>query len=457
MARTCLVRDGQEPPPDGPGARGAPVPVVALVDDHDPGALKADSDQLLGRPHSRLTAQLAGIKGTICDPMSRSGPTEAKPLPPLWLAAGAVASLWAGVFSVKRWVDHYLQDPAADDFRVYYYTAKLGLEQGWSHIYNQPALRAMLGAHFSGSEAVIDAGHTYPNLPPLAWMIAPLTVLSFGPAYAAWALLGAAAVVIAWSIASPYRGLAKVTLLLLALAIWPIHYSLIFGQPTPEIIALVAASWWFTTRDRATAAGVALAIATTLKPQDVILVPIALLVSGRVRVFAWWAVSCAALGAIFFAFLGVQGVVEFWQTTVSVESFPGHKILTLASLFGPGLPALVLQVGSAAVALIGAWRHRSQLAVVITLGLVGSVTSAVHAHESDFSVFVLAGWLVLRASTSPLPRLWLVPGILAVQTLAIGWPLPTLLWELVWLVLLAAEKSTSSQAVDAPALAPVPP
>ena len=114
--------------------------------------------------------------------------------------------------------------------------------------------------------------------------------------------------------------------------------------------------------------------------------------------------------------------------------------MTLASLFGPGLPAYALEGGSAALALYGAWRHRSRLELVIALGLLGSVMSAVHAHESDYCMVVLAAWLVLATPTSAAARFWLLPGVIAVQTMAIGLPLPTLLWEVVWLVLLVAER-----------------
>ena len=343
--------------------------------------------------------------------------------PRLLLLAGATASFWGAVFSVRRWIDHYRSDQAVDDFRVYYYTARLGIEQGWNQIYNQDALRALMGKHFTGQLALIDGGHTFPNPPPLAWMIAPLTVLPFGPAYAIWSLVGLASVVVAWAIAAPFSGLGRVALLLTAVAIWPVHYSLIFGQPTPEVIALAAAAWWFLERDRVALAGIALALATGLKPQDVVLVPFALLLTGRVRVFAWWAGGCVVLGLIFFASLGVQGVDDFWNTNVVVESYPGHKIMTLASLFGPGLPA-----------------YRSRLKLVIALGLLGSVMSAVHAHESDYCMVLLAAWLVLATPTSAAARFWLLPGVLAVQTMAIGLPLPTLLWEIVWLVLMVAER-----------------
>jgi len=44
------------------------------------------------------------------------------------------------------------------------------------------------------------------------------------------------------------------------------------------------------------------------------------------------------------------------------------------------------------------------------------------------------------AMASAAARFWLLPGVIAVQTMAIGLPLPTLLWEVVWLVLLVAER-----------------
>jgi hypothetical protein len=300
-----------------------------------------------------------------------------------------------------------------------------------------------MAAHFTGTEAVVD--YPFPMLPPLAWAIAPLTMLPLAAAYAAWTAIGLASLVIAWWFAAPYRGIARIALLLAAVAIWPVHYSLIFGQSTAEIMALVALAWWFLQRDQAAGAGIALALATGLKPQDLFLVPIALLIARRVRIFMWWAGACAALGLVIVAALGVQGVVDFWQAIGEGERFPGHKILTLASLFGPGLPAYLLQAGSVVVALVGAWRHRMRIEIVLALGLSGSVTASVHAHESDFSMFVLAAWFVLAAHSSAATRLWLLPGILAAQAMAIGLALPILLWEVVWLLLLVFDAAGSGR------------
>src|SRR5260370_14696029 len=128
------------------------------------------------------------------------------PVGRLVVVAGATASFWGAVFSGRRWVDHYRSAQAVDDFRVYYYTARLGIEQGWNQIYNQDALRAVMAKHFTGELAVIDGGHTFPHPPLLAWMIAPLTVLPLGPAHAIWSLVGLASLVISMAIAAAYRG-----------------------------------------------------------------------------------------------------------------------------------------------------------------------------------------------------------------------------------------------------------
>src|SRR5260370_42708690 len=106
------------------------------------------------------------------------------PVGRLVVVAGATASFWGAVFSGRRWVDHYRSDQAVDDFRVYYYTARLGIAQGWNQIYNQDALRAVMAKHFTGQLAVIDGGHTSPTPPLLAWTIAPITVLPVWPPYA---------------------------------------------------------------------------------------------------------------------------------------------------------------------------------------------------------------------------------------------------------------------------------
>lgn len=82
-----------------------------------------------------------------------------------------------------------------------------------------------------------------------------------------------------------------------------------------------------------------------------------------------------------------------------------------------------------------AYFRRSELEIVFALGILGSVMASPHLHELDYSVDVLAAWFVLRTRPHLAHRLWLLAGVPACQftALAIGNPLPELLWQVGWL------------------------
>jgi hypothetical protein len=52
---------------------------------------------------------------------------------------------------------------------------------------------------------------------------------------------------------------------------------------------------------------------------------------------------------------------------------------------------------------------------------------------------VLAAWIVLLSRPSLPQQLWLIVGIAAAQFIAIGQPIPMLLWEPGWIALLGLE------------------
>jgi len=168
---------------------------------------------------------------------------------------------------------------------MYYVAAEAGLRYGWSTIYDQAILRS-LSTFFPAGQRLIDSEVTYASTPLLAWLFAPLTVFPEPVAYGLWTLLSLAALVFAWYIATPYTGLAKLTLLLVTLGLSPVLWTFFLEQPIMPVIACLAAAWWLCTKEQPLAAGAALAFATFLKPQAVIVVPAALLVSGHYRVVA---------------------------------------------------------------------------------------------------------------------------------------------------------------------------
>jgi hypothetical protein len=358
--------------------------------------------------------------------------------PPLWLAASAAASFWAAAFGVFRVARTFLDDPYGNDFRVFYAAGKVGLSAGWSHIYDADLLRTA-SASFPARDQVYDAAHYYVQTPLLAWIIAPLTALPEPAAFVLWTVFGLATFVVAWSVACPFKGLGRITLLLLGVALWSVEESLRFGQPTLLMLALVAVAWQQTARGRPVVSGALLALALMIKPQDAFLVPVALLVSGRVPVVLAFLASSAVLTIAFLLTLGASGTSGFLSATAVVQADPIHQFDTLAYVFGIGPTTYAIELVLGAIAMAVAWFRRAELEAVFALGLLGSVMASPHLHQPDYALNVLAAWLVLRTGPGLAHKVWLVAGIPACQFAALGLPLPQLLWQTVWLGLIARD------------------
>jgi Glycosyltransferase family 87 len=364
--------------------------------------------------------------------------------PPLWLAAAAVASFWAAVLGIVLLVRTFVEDPFGNDFRVFYAAAKVGLGAGWSHIYEANLLR-VASAAFPVRDQIYDSAHFYVQTPLLAWIVAPLTALPEPAAFVLWSVLGLAALIVAWVVACPFDGLARVTLLLLGVALWSVEESLRFGQPTLVMMALVAVAWQQTRQGRPVVAGALLALAIMLKPQGVFLVPIALLAAGRLPVFLAFVGSAAVMTIAFVLTLGSAGVSGFLSATAVVQADPIHQFDTLAFVFGIGPVTYAAELALGAIAIAVAFLRRAELAMVFALGLLGSVMASPHLHQPDYALNVLAAWLVLRTGPGLAQRLWLVAGIPACQFTAIGLPLPQLLWQTGWLGLLVRDAVARQQ------------
>lgn len=380
--------------------------------------------------------------------------------PPLWLAAAAVTSGWAAMYTVASWILFYLfRSPVHDDTRIVYVAAEAGVRYGWSTIYDMATLRS-LSALFPAGEREISSALTYDFAPLLAWLFAPLTAFPEPVAYAVWTALSLAALVVAWHIAAPYHGLSKLTLLLVALGLWPVWLSFYFGQPVVVLIALLAAAWWLCAKERPLAAGAALALATFLKPQDVVLVPVVLLVAGRYRTVSSWVAGCAVLGIATVLSLGPSGLMGWWQTLRLAQSVATNADFTLAHFFGfePVTYALWLLEGSAA--LLVAWRRKAETETVFAAGILGTAAVAFHFHDYDSSILVLAAWLFLRTSPPMWHRRWLLLGLVSVQVTSLApdavQPIvdfathaPRLIWDAAWLGILVASSFMGRRALGA--------
>jgi len=371
--------------------------------------------------------------------------------PPLWLAAAAVTSAWAALYSVASWVSIYLlRSPVHEDLVMYYTAAQLGLRHGWSAIYDEALFRSASPV----VSRIVDIPAPFASPPFLAWLFVPFTAIPEPVAYVAWTLVSVAALVLAWHIAAPYAGLAKLTLLLLAVGLWPVWISFYLGQPIAVLMALVAASWWFSSNDRPLAAGAALAVATMLKPQDVLLVPVALLVAGRYRVVWSWVAGCMAVAMATVLVLGPSGLVGWWHAIKVVQGLHLDTDYTLAHLLGSGPLTYLLWALQGAAALLVVWWRRHELEIVFAAGLLGTAAAASYFHEYDYCNLVLAAWLALRTSPPLWHRLWLLVGVLTMQLLdfdrdavqPVTWHTPQLIWNAIWLGIFLISSFPASRA-----------
>lgn len=359
-------------------------------------------------------------------------------LPPLWLAISAMTAAITVAFGVARWVDHFVSDPNAQDFRVWQVAARIGLTHGWSHIYDLD-LERQASAGLGPVGSLIDSMHLYLSPPPAAWIVVALAWVPIPTAYVAWTLLNLVAFIAACWLVCPGTRLVRATVLLVSLAIWPVHYQFWLGQWVVADLALLALTWWLLERDRWVLAGVVLALPFFLKPQDVVLVPAALLVSGRWRTVAVFATTAAILAALSAASLGPNGVAAWLNDLGMARADPRTGPMTYAFIFGRTPLATGVEVGLGLGALALAWYRRDRLDLVFALGLVGTTASATYLHEDDMAMLVLGAWILLRSQPSVTQRAWLVAGIAAAQFIAVGIPIPMLLWEPVWIALLGLE------------------
>ena len=381
--------------------------------------------------------------------MTRAGSTQDR-LPPLWLSAAATAAGITAAFGIARWIEHFVTHPYEQDFRLNYVAAEIGLTHGWSHIYDLD-LERQITASFAQAGIVIDSYHNYVTPPPLAWLLAPFTVFSVPTGFLVWAIVSLAALIAAWWLVCPGKGIARVALLLIAVAFWPMHYTFWLGQTATISIAMLALTWWFLERERWAPAGVVMAIALFIKPQLLLLLPVALLVSGRWKPALYCAVAGGILGVLSLVSLGQDGINSYITSVNFTKGNPIHSVLTFA-WFGRGLVATGLEVTAGVAALLLAWYRRDRMDLVFALGIVGSTASAFYLHEYDAAVFVLPAWIVLRSRPSVPQQVWLLVGLAAAQLIAIGVFWPMVLWEAGWIAMLGLEPWLAAQFRQSPVL-----
>jgi alpha-1,2-mannosyltransferase len=317
----------------------------------------------------------------------------------LVVAGGGAAAAILAAYDLWIWLTNYLGDNFHNDFTFYFAAARLGLAHGWAHLYDLKLQQEQLDAIGSGITVAQLARYVSP--PPLAWLVVPLTLLPYRVAYWAWSAVLVAALVVAWQLAAPGRGRKRVIFLVAAVGWLPIVYGLQLGQPALLVAAGVATSYALLRRNYDWLAGAVLGV-LVLKPQLALLVPAALLVTGRWRAFTASAVVLAALAGASAIALGPRGIADYQGILTFATTVPQNQSQTLAAWIHNLEATRVVQALIALWALGLAYRLRGRgVETTLAVALAGGLAASPYVHYDDLTMLGLAVLLFMRG---PCPR-----------------------------------------------------
>lgn len=352
------------------------------------------------------------------------------------LGAAALAWFLALAAAITGWwtFQPVLRDGTDSDFTFVYMGARIGIENGWSHIYSLDLQHHLFSQLRPG--APFGDGARFVSPPPLAWLALPLSALAPTAAFWIWLAVSLVVLVAAWWLAAPGDGWKRWLWLLGAVAWYPVLYALALGQPLMLAVLAVAGCWWLAEAGRPYLAGAVLGL-SVVKPQLTIAVPLVLLAAGRWRIAAGWAVTVLVLAAASLIAIGQQGFDDYLQLLAAAQPVANNRYFTLAGAIGSDVPAYATQAGVTAIGMIAAFiNRRASLARLLCLGLVATVLGASYWHLDDFAILLVAAWLFWRDRPPAWQRGWMLVVALAAE---FAWPLgpwPILIAVAVWLVFL---------------------
>ncbi|HEY8862679.1 MAG TPA: glycosyltransferase family 87 protein [Candidatus Dormibacteraeota bacterium] len=291
------------------------------------------------------------------------------------------------------------------DFHTYLAAARVGLQSGWAHLYDQ----ALVSVE---QQRLVPYLKSQPFLSPpgVAWLVAPLTPFPYWVAYWLWAAFtfAAFAVALAWSGVS--TGISRWIAVLAALSPWWVLHAVSVGQVVPLVAAGVVVAWRLLREEKDIAAGIVLSV-IFLKPNTAVLAPFALLVAGRYRAFAAWIAAGGLIGLIALLTIGIDGMSSYVNQLLAPLPSGADSLTFKGALGVTGVAATVLRVVVVGIALLAAFKLRASPGLVLSAGIVGTLIVAPYLHGSDLCLLSAAAWIVWEERTA---LAWRIP-------LAAGW------------------------------------
>jgi hypothetical protein len=335
-----------------------------------------------------------------------------------------------------------------NDLTLVYIGARIGIEHGWSHLYSLSLQHQMFDQ--LRPDAPFNDGERFISPPPSAWVLAPLTVFGAAATIYVWLFASVAALVAAWWLAAPGSTRVRALWLIAALAWYPVQYSLSLAQPDLIVLLAAVAAWKLADKGRPYLAGAVLGV-SVLKPQLTLALPLVLLVAGRWRIAAAWAVTVGVLAIVSVLVIGPQGLSDYRMLLSEAQHVTNNRYFTPAYVLGAGPLSYAAQVVLVAIGVAGAYVNRhTSLARPFAMGLVTSAIGATYWHLQDYAILAGAAWLFWRDAAPAWQRWWLA--VVAVGG-ELGWPLtplPILVGLTVWLIYLALPQAQARRTAAAP-------
>jgi hypothetical protein len=361
--------------------------------------------------------------------------------------AAAVAALLMtlaalAAVDLAAWVKGLLMGRPGEAFAGYYAAALVGRAHGWASLYEGNLYAAAL-------QALIHSRDVFGNLPLAAWAALPFTLLPFHTANLLWSLLLAAGFVWTWQAATSGPLWKRALLLLVGLESFPVFFALHLGQLALLVAALLVLHWRLLRAGHPALAGIALGLAF-IKPQNVALLPLVVLLSGRWKTAAACAATVGVLAAAIAIALGADGLRALYSTlqadSLACQDCTRQTLAAHLPGWVPQLPVRAVIALVAVVPAVAAGGRRYERALLA--GVLGAFLVTPYAHPEDLTLLFVCAWLVLRAGASDLmrPSLWLGYPFVAFENLT--GPVPLLLVELALLAVLTWDALALRGAAD---------
>ncbi len=279
-------------------------------------------------------------------------------------------------------------DPISVDFHTYLAAAQVGLQHGWSHIYDQ-GIVALQQARIAPGERT----QPFISPPAVALLVAPLSLFPFDSAYVIWAVVTLSAFAVAMALCATSTGLGRWVGVIGALGPWWVMHAVNVGQVVPLVAAGMVVGWRLLRDRRDVLAGIAFA-SLLLKPNTAMLVPLALLFATRYRALAAWAGTTALLTLVAVAVIGPHGVSAYLDQMRGPWPSGADNVTLHGALGASGLYAAALRILIVAAVMGASFRLRQSPGLAVPVALIGSLLVSPYLHGSDLCVLAAAGWMV---------------------------------------------------------------